>query len=207
MGAQGETRRRMLLDAALERFAREGYDRTTTREIAEATGVTEAVLFKHFATKRDLFLAVLEEYAPPDGLPSATECFGELPADAALAAALRTYLNLWWQHRHYARLLRQELERDHEARERMRQMFLTMRTDLRALLDRLAARGEIRANAAALTTALLGIALRGFIATAMHRANDGEERPRWNQMREWFVRGIVDTTLHGIASREDRADE
>lgn len=207
MGSQGEARRQMLLYAALERFAREGYDRTTTREIAEATGATEAVLFKHFPTKRALFLQVLEEYAPPDDLPSASERFGDLPADEALASALRTYLDLWWQHRHYARILRQELERDHEARERMRQMLLTMRTDLRALLDRLAARGEIRANAAARTTALLGIALRGFAATAMHRAGDGESKPDWSQTREWFVRGIVDMTLHGIASREARTDE
>jgi AcrR family transcriptional regulator len=52
---------RLLLDAARKAFAERGYSGTSTREISEAAGVHEALLFRHFGTKAELFdRAVLE---------------------------------------------------------------------------------------------------------------------------------------------------
>jgi AcrR family transcriptional regulator len=47
--------RRLLLDAARELFSRQDYRSTTTREIAEAAGVIEPLLFRHFGSKAALF--------------------------------------------------------------------------------------------------------------------------------------------------------
>ena len=47
--------RRLLLDAARDLFARQDYRSTTTREIAEAAGVSEHLLFRHFGSKAALF--------------------------------------------------------------------------------------------------------------------------------------------------------
>jgi AcrR family transcriptional regulator len=55
---RGEARR-LLLDAARELFGRQDYRRTTTREIAEAAGVTEYLLFRHFGSKAGLFREAL----------------------------------------------------------------------------------------------------------------------------------------------------
>ncbi|EUA08593.1 bacterial regulatory s, tetR family protein [Mycobacterium kansasii 732] len=51
--------RRLLLDAARELFARQDYRSTTTREIAEAAGVSEYLLFRHFGSKAGLFREAL----------------------------------------------------------------------------------------------------------------------------------------------------
>ncbi len=51
--------RRLLLDAARELFARQDYRSTTTREIAEAAGVTEHLLFRNFGSKASLFREAL----------------------------------------------------------------------------------------------------------------------------------------------------
>ena len=51
----GGERRKGIVEAALPLFARKGFARTTTREIAEAAQVSEALLFKHFATKVALY--------------------------------------------------------------------------------------------------------------------------------------------------------
>jgi AcrR family transcriptional regulator len=56
----GDERRRQIIDAAATLFSRKGFRGTTTREIAEAVGVSEATLFKHFATKEDLYGAIIE---------------------------------------------------------------------------------------------------------------------------------------------------
>ena len=55
---RGEARR-LLLDAARDLVARQDYRATTTREIAEAAGVTEYLLFRHFGSKAGLFREAL----------------------------------------------------------------------------------------------------------------------------------------------------
>ena len=55
--------RDLLLRAARSRFAAQGYAGTSTREIATSAGVSEALLFRHFGTKANLFeLAVLRPF-------------------------------------------------------------------------------------------------------------------------------------------------
>jgi AcrR family transcriptional regulator len=56
-----EERRAAVLEAASAIFCRGTYRSTTTAEIAKHAGVTEPVLYRHFASKRDLYLACLEE--------------------------------------------------------------------------------------------------------------------------------------------------
>jgi TetR/AcrR family transcriptional regulator len=55
-----EERRRQLLETALDFFSRKGFQGTTTKEIAAAAGVTEAIVFRHFASKQVLYKAVLD---------------------------------------------------------------------------------------------------------------------------------------------------
>ncbi len=57
----GEDRRRQLLRVAVESFARNGFSGTKTKDIAAAAGVSEAILFRHFASKEDLYHAILDE--------------------------------------------------------------------------------------------------------------------------------------------------
>ena len=52
-------RRRRILDGALEVFAREGYTNAALLDLAAAAGVTPPVIYRHFESKRELFLAVL----------------------------------------------------------------------------------------------------------------------------------------------------
>jgi AcrR family transcriptional regulator len=64
MPAEGSRRprgapRKLLLAAARDLFARQDYRSTTTREIAEAAGVTEHLLFRNFGSKAGLFREAL----------------------------------------------------------------------------------------------------------------------------------------------------
>ena len=52
-------RREQLMAVATTLFSQRGYDATTTAAIAEAAGITEPVLYRHFESKKDLFIAVL----------------------------------------------------------------------------------------------------------------------------------------------------
>lgn len=54
-------RRRQLMQHAKPLFVTLGYQHTTTEKIAQAAGVTEPVLYRHFSSKKDLFLEVLDD--------------------------------------------------------------------------------------------------------------------------------------------------
>ena len=73
-----EERRRQIIAAAATLFSRKGFRGTTTREIAGAVGVSEAMLFKHFATKEELYAAIIE-----------AKSHGRRVLDAAVQAAER----------------------------------------------------------------------------------------------------------------------
>jgi TetR/AcrR family transcriptional regulator len=55
-----DDRHRQLLRSAIDCFARNGFGGTKTKDIAAAAGVSEAILFRHFATKEDLYHAILD---------------------------------------------------------------------------------------------------------------------------------------------------
>ncbi len=54
-------RRAAVLECACRVFSRGSYHGTTTAEIAREAGVTEPILYRHFDSKRDLYLACLDE--------------------------------------------------------------------------------------------------------------------------------------------------
>ncbi|HEX8493550.1 MAG TPA: TetR/AcrR family transcriptional regulator [Pyrinomonadaceae bacterium] len=59
----GEERRQQLVRVAMKLFSQRGFRGTTTKEIAQAAGVSEAMVFRHFATKEELYAAILDDKA------------------------------------------------------------------------------------------------------------------------------------------------
>ena len=56
---RAEERRQAVLDAACHVFSKSSYRGATTAEIAREAGITEPILYRHFGSKRDLYLACL----------------------------------------------------------------------------------------------------------------------------------------------------
>jgi len=56
-----EARRQAVLDTACRVFSRSSYRGATTAEIAREAGISEPILYRHFGSKRDLYLACLDE--------------------------------------------------------------------------------------------------------------------------------------------------
>src|SRR5262245_54824322 len=64
-----EERRTAIIKAVRRLFADKGFHGTTTRELAEAAGVSEALLFKHFPNKESLYSAMLLACCPAKDAP------------------------------------------------------------------------------------------------------------------------------------------
>lgn len=87
----GHQRQASLISAAASLFATNGFRGTTTKQIALAAGVSEALLFKHFPTKRALYTALLSEKADYSGLQKAVEEAAAKREDKRLFMLLATY--------------------------------------------------------------------------------------------------------------------
>lgn len=94
MEASGSARSRLaapqrkgcILAAAEACFARDGFRGTRTRDIARACGVSEAILFRHFPTKRRLYAAILARRLADDA--AIFPPYGRFASDAEFFAAM-----------------------------------------------------------------------------------------------------------------------
>jgi AcrR family transcriptional regulator len=96
-------RREAILQTAIRLFAQNGFRGTTTRELAQAVGVSEPVLYQHFPSKSDLYKAIIEtlmervEEMPWDGLG--------LPLDQYLSGLAASILDFHDKNSNYIRIL------------------------------------------------------------------------------------------------------
>jgi AcrR family transcriptional regulator len=97
-------RRQAVLDAACRVFHESSYRGATTAEIAREAGITEPILYRHFGSKRDLYLACLDEawrgfreLAEEAVRENPAGCLGAI-ADAYMARKARLRIvDLWIQ--------------------------------------------------------------------------------------------------------------
>ena len=71
-----EARKEAIVEAVQDVFAEKGFEGTTTRELARAAGVSEALLYKHFPSKESLYAAMLDECAKGPTFAEASRILG-----------------------------------------------------------------------------------------------------------------------------------
>jgi AcrR family transcriptional regulator len=85
-----EERRRLLLDLGAELFARHDYSELSMARIAREAGISKALLYHYFPTKRDFFAATLEQAAAE--LRERTQPRPGAPPEEALAESLDAFI-------------------------------------------------------------------------------------------------------------------
>jgi AcrR family transcriptional regulator len=107
----GPERRALILDAALRAFAANGYDGAAMDDIAEAAGISKAVVYDHVASKRDLYTQLL--HAIRTEIEGLVEGALRTPGDGGkerVCAAVNAIYGYVQQHPEAARLLVLELQ-------------------------------------------------------------------------------------------------
>jgi AcrR family transcriptional regulator len=99
----GAERRQLILESAARLFGEHGYAGTTLDEIAKESNVTKPILYRHFASKKALYLALLERHR--DDLPRFFEHVPDLPFDERVEAILETWFAYVEEHGYAWRLL------------------------------------------------------------------------------------------------------
>jgi TetR/AcrR family transcriptional regulator len=189
-------RRRQLIEAAMDLFSRKGFAGTTTKEIAAAAGVSEAIIFRHFATKRDLYTAIIEHNlnscAARQVLAGLDACMKRRDDEGLFRMIAREVIE---EHRRDARfeklMLHASLEGHELATIYRREFGLPIFATLRAYLDRRQRSGALRhIDAGAMIIAIAGMAQH--YALNLDSSDPGGPHLKDDQAVEAFTRIMMD---------------
>ncbi len=181
---QAEQRRVQFIDTALEAFAAHGFDGTSVKDLAEAAGATQGLLYHYFPSKEALLEAALERHyflpelrriAAPDRNRAAAEVLLELA---------RGFARVLHEHRAVVQLMLREAPSNAAVRERLDR---GREEGVRMVADYLASRveaGELRPYDCETSARLL------FYAVLAAHLADTPAEP--------FVSSAVHTLLHGL---------
>lgn len=194
----GTDRRQQLLEAALEVFARKGFEGTTTKEVAAAAGVTEAIIFRHFPTKQALYTAVLDYRLQTPEFQESMErvkaCMERNDDEELLRTIARSILKAYREDPGYERvLLFAALEGYQQGLEHNRQVVAPIYELLRDYFARRQREGAIAGlHPGAIIGAIAGMAKNHGMATQMfgYTADGASD----DEMIESFVQIM----MHGI---------
>ena len=199
----GEERRLQILAIAVSLFSNRGFRGTTTKEIAQAAGVSEAMVFRHFATKEELYAAILDHKACVGGEAFEPETIAaEAIArkdDHAVFEALA--LEALKHHEHdpeFQRLLLYSALEKHELAEMFFDQFV------RRVYKFLGGYIRDRQREGAFIEIDPAIIVRSFIGMVMHQSLNNNlwdpKRRLLNISNEAAAKYFTDILLHGIAS-------
>ncbi|MQA83901.1 MAG: TetR family transcriptional regulator [Streptosporangiales bacterium] len=195
-----------LRQAALRLFARQGYAGTSIRAIAGEVGLSDSVLYAHFASKQAIFDAVLAEYGPQssaDALASVDLHLADTDPPLFLRDLVRAFLDEWDNRE--SRLLISLMARDGLLHgPGLREALSVMRASVADLFDRWIRAGHIPAHLG--TPQALALSFTGPIGLTriLHLHADAAHRERATareeilQHVETFTRAVFE---RGVPSR------
>jgi AcrR family transcriptional regulator len=98
-------RKTQILKSSIPVFARDTYHGATTKSLAEAAGVTEALIYRYFGSKRELFLATIDHTSARivRGLERVIEERRDDPP-SCVEGCFEFYVGLLSEHDHFARM-------------------------------------------------------------------------------------------------------
>ncbi|HZA40914.1 MAG TPA: TetR/AcrR family transcriptional regulator [Actinomycetota bacterium] len=103
-------RREDILRASLHLFAEKGFHGTSMRDIAREADITEGLIYHYFASKRDLFRAIIEDHSFLPLLRTLPDLAGQLDLRALLIVLARGFFDVLRQNTELVRLLLQEVQ-------------------------------------------------------------------------------------------------
>jgi len=144
---RGPHTRKQILDASLRLFSERGFARTTVRDIARQAGITDAAIYYHFESKRDLLDALVDERGFLNNLENLARLQPDAPLQETLHWTARGAIHIRDENRDFLRLIIMEgLGGDEAALEQYDRLIGLWERALTAVLTRYRDKGELPGN-------------------------------------------------------------
>lgn len=164
----GPVTREQILDSSLRLFSEKGFARTSVRDIAQAAGITDAAIYYHFQSKRDLFEALIEERGFTSALAQLETVEPAVGPREALDALARNALAFIYRNRDLLKVLMIEAMADDPVATEEYQMLVERWKRAEARILRFyAERGQVRTEDADELATQLVVTVLGVMADWM----------------------------------------
>jgi AcrR family transcriptional regulator len=141
IGAKGEDTKARLENAALSLFARQGYDKTTIKEITYEAGVSVALLYRYYSGKQDLLKQILDHILC---FPQISDQYSDKSIDELLLIVARDLYKFTCDHKMTIQFLSSERHFNREVAQVVEAFSKSARSSLRIFLQRRIETGELR---------------------------------------------------------------
>jgi len=194
---RGPHTRQQILDASLRLFSERGFARTTVRDIARQAGITDAAIYYHFESKRELLEALVEERGFLNSLQNLERVTADLPLSETVLWMARGAINLMDDNRDFLRLIIMEgLGGDEAALEQYRRLIDLWENALSVVLERYVQKGELDAAAVpSLARQIIYIILMAFEDNLLGRHTAAGASP---EERRESQAGFVNEALRAV---------
>ncbi|MCC5649063.1 TetR/AcrR family transcriptional regulator [Nostoc sp. XA013] len=195
--SEAQTRTR-ILQAAQRLFASQGFDGTTTRDLAQAASVAEGTLFRHFPNKK----AILVEVATSGWVEILTDLLTELSEMGSYKAVAQVMRRRMWNFQKNADLMRvcfMEVQFHPDLRDRIQLEVITKMTDVgEAFFQTAMDKGIYRKMDAKLVAKVF----LGMFAIAGFSNNTIMEPDASPQQMQEMAEGLADIFLNGVLVKD-----
>lgn len=141
---RGPHTRSQIMDASLRLISERGFARTTVRDIAQEAGITDAAIYYHFQSKREILEALVEERGFVAGLQQLERVSADLPLEETLLWMAHGAINIMDENRDFLRLIFLEgLAGDESALDQYSHLTNLWESALTAVLRRYAEKGDL----------------------------------------------------------------
>lgn len=195
--SEAQTRTR-ILQAALKLFAAQGFDGTTTRDLAQAAGVAEGTLFRHFPNKK----SILVEVATSGWVDILTDLLTELSEMGSYKAVAQVMRRRMWNMHKNVELMKvcfMEVQFHPDLRDRIQTEVIDKMTDVaEAFFQTAMDKGIYRqADAKLVAKVFLGMfAIAGFSDNTLMSPDASP------QEMQHMAEGLADIFLNGVLAKE-----
>jgi AcrR family transcriptional regulator len=203
---RGRNTRHQILNASLRLFSERGFARTTVRDIARVAGITDAAIYYHFASKRDLLEALFEERGILPAIQELEQISTELPLRDTLLDIARRAMLVMQANRDFLRLVFMEsLGGEPGAMEEARSVIERWEQGVAHLLRAYMERGQVRRLDAHMAARQLVTLARGafwddLIGSFGPCESSGETL---SPELETYLAASVDNILNGLLPCQD----
>jgi AcrR family transcriptional regulator len=202
----GDARREQILKTAIQLFSQHGFSGTTTKKIAEASGVSEAMVFRHFARKSDIYNAILDNKQCHDGMRFPWEENAALQDAIAKGDDYAVFYNLainaltkQQSDEPFMRLLFYSALEEHELAERFFNEFVAR------IYEFIGGYVERRQEEGAMRDVNPRIVVRAFLGMMIHHSLNNilwdKKRQILDITNEEAARNFAEIILHGVTKR------
>lgn len=189
-----------ILKAAENEFLEKGYSRSKTIEIAQAAGVTHAMLHYYFRTKENLFNKVFQDKVRLMASTFTSMMNEDLPFMDRISKGVEKHFDLVAQNKKLPIFIISEVLGNEERREACREIFLPVIQDelsrLQVSIDKEISKGSIqKITAINLLMSIVSLNVFVFIATPVLRMMTGNSEAEYNKFLADRKKENIETIL------------